>query len=172
MAAFDRVASELSALVQQHTRVHLEAEEETGQEDRESNERLIRELNRDEPHSISEDFTYKRPYGFILDRQAAVGITTWRRLFELLSGRLLARDPERFQGLPDNPDFISNRGNRNFSRDPEEFRVAGRIGGDIYAEVHYSANSIRDVIRRLLATFEIPEEDLQIFLREDRDAEG
>jgi hypothetical protein len=66
MTAFDQLAADLSVLIQQYTQVSLEASEETGQEDREQNERIIRELNREEPHSINEDFTYKRPHGFIL----------------------------------------------------------------------------------------------------------
>jgi hypothetical protein len=40
----------------------------------------------------------------------------------------------------------------------------------LYAEDNLSANGIRDTIRRLLATFEIPKDRLQLFLREDRDA--
>ena len=52
MAAFDTLASELSAMVQQYTSVRLESEEQSGLDDTERNERIIRELNRDEPHAI------------------------------------------------------------------------------------------------------------------------
>jgi hypothetical protein len=41
MTEFDRLAAELSVLIQQYTQVSLEATEETGQEDRERNERII-----------------------------------------------------------------------------------------------------------------------------------
>jgi hypothetical protein len=170
MAAFDRLAAELSQLIQQYTAVSLEAGEETGAGDRERNARLVAELNRETPHSVNEDFTYKRPHGFILDGQAATGITTWRRLFDLLCQQLLHRDPNRFHALVDNSDFISNRGNRSFARDPAEVRSPSLIGDGIYAEVNMSANNVRDQIRRLLATFEIPTERLQLFLRQDRDA--
>jgi hypothetical protein len=122
------------------------------------------------PHSLDEEFTYKRPHGFILDGQGTTGITTWRRLYELLCQQLLRRDPGRFQALPDNPDFISNRGNRSFARDPGELRSASLIGDGIHAEINLSANMVRDLIRRLLTTFEIPSERLQLFLLQDRDA--
>ena len=36
--------------------------------------------------------------------------------------------------------------------------------------INLSANTVRDLIRRLLPTFEIPTERLQLFLRQDRDA--
>src|SRR5271167_86320 len=59
-AAFDQVASDLSALVQQYTSVRLEAAEQTGADDRERNERIVAELNREEPHNLDETFTFKR----------------------------------------------------------------------------------------------------------------
>jgi hypothetical protein len=52
MAAFDQLASGLSAMIQQYTSVHLEAEEQSGQGDREQNERIVQELNREEPHIV------------------------------------------------------------------------------------------------------------------------
>lgn len=170
ISAFDALATELSAMIQQYTSVNLQAEEQTGLGDQERNERIIRELNREEPHTIDEDFTYKRPYGFILDGQGTTGITTWRRLFELICQQLLRRDRGRFHALPDHLDFISNRGHHNFSRDPGHLRKASQLEDGLYAESNLSANSFRDLIRRLLGTFEIPQKDLQLFLREDRDA--
>jgi hypothetical protein len=170
MAAFDQVAVELSAMIQEYTAVRLEAAEQTGGGDRERNDRIVAELNREEPHSINEDFTFKRPHGFILDGQGANGITTWRRVYELLCRQLLGKDRNRFHALPDNPDFISNRGNRSFSRDPGQLRSPGLIGDGIHAEINLSANMVRDLIRRLLIAFEIPVDRLKLFLRQDRDA--
>lgn len=169
--AFDRAATELSALVQQYTSVSLEAGERTGADDREQNERIIAELNREEPHSLNEDFTFRRPHGFILDGEGTTGITTWRRLFEVLCQQLLKRNPQRFHELPNNPDFVSNRGHHSFSLDVDGLRSASLIGDGIHAEINLSANMIRDSIRRLLKTFDIPQDRLQLFLRQDRDAD-
>ncbi len=72
--------------------------------------------------------------------------------------------------LPENPDFISNRGHHAFTNDPDHLRHASQVTDDLHTEVNLSANGIRDTIRRLLTTFEIPEDRLQLFLREDRDA--
>ena len=63
-------------------------------------------------------------------------------------------------------------GHHAFTDSPEHLRHASQVGEGMYAEVNLSANSIRDLIRRLLAVFDIPEDRLQIFLREDRDAGG
>jgi hypothetical protein len=170
MAAFDTLASELSTMIQQFTSVRLEEHEEIGGDDENENFRIIQALNWEEPHAIDEDFTFKRPHGFILDGQGTTGGTTWRRVFELICQQLQRRDPRRFDSLPDHPDYISNRGHRSFSHDPEELRTACSVGDGLYAEINLSANGIRDTIRRLLATFEMPKESIQLFLCEDRDA--
>lgn len=172
LAAFDAVSSELSQLVQQFTRVDLAEEEESGQEDSQSNERIIEQLNREEPHSIDEDFTFKRPHGFILEGAATTGITTWRRLYELLCAHLLRRDRDRFLTLIDDDRFVSNRGHRQFTTDPTELRSPSRVGEGIHTEINLSANGLRDVIRNMLDAYEIPRNSLQIYLREDRDADG
>ena len=108
--------------------------------------------------------------GFILDGQGTTGITTWRRLYEILCQQLLRKSPERFRALPENPDFISNRGHRSFTHEATELRSATPIGDGIHAEINLSANALRDMIRRLLVAFEIPTDRLMVFLRQDRDA--
>ncbi len=168
--AFDRVASELSELVQRFMSVRLEESEQTGSGDREQNERIIAELNREEPHSVSEDFTYKRPIGFIFDGEAATGVTTWQRMYELICKHLLARDEAMFRSLEHSAEFISNRGNHTVSSDPKLLRSSLAIGPDLFIECNLSANSICAVIRRLIAEYKIPEDQLKIFLRQDRDA--
>lgn len=170
MAAFDQTASDLSALIQQYTSVRLEETEQTGGGDLERNERIIAELNREEPHRLDEDFTYKRPHGFILDGQAATGLTTWQRLYELACQQLFARDEARFRSLIDHPDFISNRGHHTVTTDAGSLRKPLPVGRDLYIEANLSANSIRDVLRRLLSAFDLPVEQMLIYLRQDRDA--
>jgi hypothetical protein len=167
---FDRLAADLSVLIQQYTQVSLEATEETGREDREQNERIIQDLNREEPHTVDEDFTYKRPHGFILAGQATSGITTWQRLYELVCRQLYQRDSVRFGSLGTNPDFISNRGHHSVTRDASALRSALEVDNGLFIECNLSANGIRDMIRRLLIAFDIEPGQLKLFLRQDRDA--
>lgn len=167
---FDRLADGLSMLIQQYTLVFLESSEDSGEEDFERNERIIQELNREEPHTLVENFTYKRPHGFILDGRAVSGVTTWQRLYELVCRRLYLRDSNRFISLIDHPDFISNRGNHSVSRDPESLRKPFDVGDRLYVECNLSANGIRDMIHQLLVAFEISPDDFRIFLRQVRDA--
>jgi len=172
LSAFDALSSELSLLVQQFTRVDLAEEEESGEDDSQSNERIIEQLNREQPYSIDEDFTFKRPHGFILDGQATTGIMTWRRLYELVCIALLSRDRELFVTLINHKKFVSSRGHRQFTTNPSELRSPSRLDDSLHTEINLSANGLRDVIRNLLTVYAIPRENLQIFLREDRDAFG
>ncbi len=170
LAAFDALSTDLSQLVQNFTRVDLAVEEESGNNDRQSNDRIIEQLNREEPYSIDENFTFKRPHGFILDGSATNGITTWRRLYELVCITLIRQDKERFLRLTDSDRFVSNRGHRQFTTDPSKLRSPRGLEEGIFTEINLSANSICHVIRNLLDVYEIPRDRLQIFLREDRDA--
>jgi hypothetical protein len=169
-ATFDQVASELSALVQQYTSVKLDETEETGLGNREQNDRIVADLNREEPHSLDEDFTYKRPHGMIFDGQGTTGITTWQRLYELFCRQLIARDGNHFRALIDHPEFVSNRGHHTVTTDALSLRKALAVGEGLFVESNLSANGIRDIIRQLLAAFDIPKDRVKIFLRQDRDA--
>ncbi len=170
MAAFDVLAADLSSMIQQFTSVRLEEHEESGEVDEVGNERIIRALDRETPHSIDEDLTFKRPHGFILDGRAAAGVATWSRVFLLICRELHRRDPLRFGKLPEEPDYVSNRGHHLFTHDPTHPRKPQEIAQGLYAETNLSANGLRDVVRKLLTTFEIPKDRLQLFLREDRNA--
>ena len=80
------------------------------------------------------------------------------------------QNPKLFDALPDNANFISNRGNHSFSRSAEALRKTLALPGGIYAESNLSANNIRDCIGRILELFAIPLTACTIFLREDRNA--
>jgi hypothetical protein len=172
LADFDRLAGELSKLVQQFTKVQVEEEEEQDAADVPGdNQRIIRELDKETPHSLDEDFTYKRPFGFVLGEFARKDIVTWRRMYELTCRHLAQLKPEVFRGLPTNPSFVSRRGNPSFATDPGRLRAAMRVSDEIYAEINLSANSLRDNMRELLQAFGLPADAMRVYLREDRDAD-
>ena len=171
VTAFDAVAGELSLLIQQYTSVRLDSNEQSGEIDESSNERIISELDRETAHGLDEDFTFKRPFGFILDGKATTGLTTWQRLYQLVCERLIAQDEGRMRSLCDHPDFVSNRGNRTIEHDPQKLRKPMMLAGGLFIESNLSANGIRDVIRRLLEQYAIPAEKMKVYLRQDRNAQ-
>ena len=168
---FDRLVTDLSGLVQGFTSVRIDdaAEPQPVARSGVESQRLIRELDKDTPHSLSEDFTYTRPYGFVLSEYAANDLLTWRQMYAAFCKVLAGRDPERFQLLPDNPRFASRR--KHFSRERHDLRNGQLVAPGVYAEMHMSANSVRDIMSRLLQEFNLDQNDLKIYLRQDRDAE-
>jgi hypothetical protein len=171
MVAFDALATGISEVVQQFTQISLDSGEQGGTGFETDNDRIIRELNQEQPHSINEDFTYCRPHGFILKGTAITGVITWKRMYTRFCELLYRIDGELFRGLPENEDHMTPRGLREFSPNPEEFHEPILIGDSIYTEGHMSANMFCKSMSRLIKTYNIPISDLQIFLREDRDAE-
>jgi hypothetical protein len=170
-AEFDHVADDLSRLIQQFTKINLTADEVTGTDDETENDRIIQELNKEVPHTLDEDFTYIRPYGFVLNGKATVGLTTWRRLYEVFCQQLANHCPERFRQLAVDPEMARRNGGRWFSTSADNHYTAWEITEGIFAEVQLSANSLRHCMKRLLKTFDIPESDMKVYFREDRDAQ-
>jgi hypothetical protein len=171
VAAFDQLAGELSALVQQFTEVTLDEADASANQTPHGTERIIRDLDQREAHGLANDFTLKRPYGFQLGDEAQSGVNTWRRMYELICLHLERHDPKRFARLPDDPAFTTRRGNQSFSRDPAPLRSAMTLPAGVYAEVNLSANHLRDQIKSLLPAFGIDRDTLRIYLRQDRDAD-
>lgn len=132
--------------------------------------RVIAELDRHEPYTLNGSFAYKRPVGFKLGEYAASDLRTWRRLYEHTCQHLAERFPERFANLPDTDEFITNRGNLYFSRDPNDLRTSSVPLNGIFAEVHFSATDIAKRIAELMNYFEIPLNVYCVYLREDRNA--
>jgi hypothetical protein len=170
LAAFDLLAAQLSGMIQQFTHVSVENEQPVQVADRANFERITRELDTATPHYLVEDFTYKRPYGFILRGVAYKDILTWKHLYEAICRILADLDPSRWAALPDNPGFTSAQNRKAFSRDESDLRGPLPAIRGIYPEAHYSANSIRDNIVKLLREFGVNHDELRIYLRQDRDA--
>lgn len=168
--AIDEAAQSLVALIEDFVGEPLDHPAADQFPEQEENERIIRKLDQREEHSIDEDFTYKRPHGFVLLNRGHRGLRNWTKLYERVCAQLSKHDPDRFQGLPDMDRFVTARGNRYFARESGLLRTPRQITSDVYAETHFSANGLRDRIRELLDTFDIPENEMKVYLRQDRDA--
>jgi hypothetical protein len=177
MAVYTSDSDRLSALIQNFTDVAVDPDEDTvpvrdaitTNQDR---ERLIRELDPHIPHSLNEDFRYKRPLGFILEGEPYVPRNTWSQVYTSVCKHLAKKFPDLFDGLPDNPNFTSTQGNRYFTRSAQQLRVGKDVGMGVYAEFNLNANQLRDAIKDLLDYFKVSHDHFKAYLREDRDSQG
>jgi len=169
--AYSKLSQTLKKRIEKQFAVNSEIEEiEQSHDIKEKRQRIIAELDKTKPHEIHENFTYKRPYGFVLGNNAQKGLKTWKSLYLEILSELSRLDSNKFNKLPEEHKFISKRGNPSFSIEESTLRVSEKPQGfDFYVEVNLSANNIRDNIISLLNHFNIPTSSLKIYLREDRD---
>ena len=130
----------------------------------------VKDLDRNQPHTLDEDMTFKRPCGLTLDGKRYSDVATWSRVYALVLLQLAKKDPARFKALPDNPATITKRGKRHFSRNPADLRKPLALPNGIHAETNLSANDLCSSLRTLLGFFSLPLTACTIFLRQDRDA--
>lgn len=171
LAKFCKNAIDLERQVKDHFNVNPE-DEDTAQESisRTQRDRVITELDKTKPHSINENFTYKRPFGFTLGEHACQDIKTWRSLYLKILKVLEETDLDKFANLPNDSNFITSHGNSMFASSENSLRYAYPFSEELFIELNLSAENIRRNIIALLEVFGFAADDIKIYLREDRDA--
>lgn len=163
------IEQQLSQYFQQDS-ASLQPAIEHGSDDAQKNQRMIKELDRSKAYSLRDNFTFKRPFGFVLNGIAYTQITTWKAIYLKVLDILHSTNPDKFAALATEQRFVSNRGNPLFTHQPEKLRVAQSLSAGFYAEVNMSANTIKDTLMQVLDYFSIEENTMKIYLREDRAA--
>jgi hypothetical protein len=163
------IEQQLSQYFQQDS-ASLQPTIEHGSNDAQKNQRMIKELDRSKAYSLRDNFTFKRPFGFVLNGIAYTQITTWKAIYLKVLDILHSTNPDKFAALATEQRFVSNRGNPLFTHQPEKLRVAQSLSAGFYAEVNMSANTIKDTLMQVLDYFSIEENTMKIYLREDRAA--
>lgn len=123
-------------------------------------------VNTKEEHNLHEDFTYKRPYAFKLDDES-IKVKTWQQMLIRTCELLYALDQKRFIQFENDPG-MKGRKQKIFSSNPDDMRSPGKIEGcPLYVETNLSANSIRNLISRILGRYGIKNNRFKIYLRAD-----
>lgn len=167
---FEKNKNDISVLVSQFTGVKLDEQPKTVEKDNSENQRLIKELNKNTPHEITEDFTFKRPTAFIFDGCAYSEMNCWSELYIQFVACLAKKDPAKLKSLADNPEYISKQNKKYYSSSPKELRKPGKVMNDFYVETNRSANDLLKLAIELLNFFNIPLNNITIYLRQDRNA--
>ena len=169
--SFIELADKLANRVKSFYSIDPEVDDiETSLNDPSDNNRIIKTLDDEKPHSITENFTFKRPHGFILKGHAVIGLKNWKILFYHVLVHLHKFNAERYSTICDAEEFITVHGNVYFSKSPDQFRSPLQIPGGLYAEANRSAKDLTRVVRDVLKYFSYDMEDIKVYLREDRNA--
>lgn len=167
LTEFSKLSDSISNLVEEFTGTspeHVEAELSNTAE----SDRIIAELDKKEKHYLSENFTYKRPYGFSFKGKAYKDVKTWKRVY-ILFLKQLSETERNFKNIINESSFVSKRGIKAFSTSGNELRSAKKINKHLFVETNLSANYTRDRMLEVLDVFGYKEKDFVVYLREDRD---
>lgn len=167
---FAQNSEEIAALISQFTGVKEDEAPVIADSNDLINERLIKELNKEEPHRIDEDFTYKRPYAIIIEGCGYKNLETWKDLYKQVCKHLANKNLNVFDSLASNEELISKQKKKYYTTNKKEVRTAAQITEKTYVEMNLSANDFAKRIQELFKVFEISIDNLTIFLRQDRNA--
>lgn len=171
LSGFSESSGKISKQIKAHFEINPEIEEIEGEAVREkSHSRIIKELDKSEPHTIDENFTYKRPFGFVLEDQAFKGIKTWRSLFIQALKVLAEKEHNKFKKLPEVEDFISSRGKPLFTTTSSKLRMPEKTEMGFYVEVNLSANDLMKRLKNVMEYLQVTPDNFRVYLREDRDS--
>lgn len=122
-------------------------------------------VNKDVPHMLDEDFTHKRPCGFMFKAQR-YDVTSWQELLLSLCEQLSSRYGKSFDPLVNDPRFIGRKVNY-FGYSAHGRRNQLIPGTNIYVWINQSADSIVRMIKNILIAFDENPNELYVYLRAD-----
>lgn len=125
------------------------------------------ETDRKQPHSLmDENFTHKKICGFSLYGKYYEA-DYWKYAFKRVCEILYAKDSRKFINLVESNKFSGKKVQYISMKKDSEFYLRLHNTDSIYVWTNLSAMAICDIIKQLLAEFNIPQEKFSIYLRAD-----
>ncbi|MBD5399460.1 MAG: hypothetical protein HDR56_00705 [Treponema sp.] len=165
---FEKNKDSICTLVSQFTGVKVEEQPKTIEKDAAENERLIKKLDKNTPHEITEDFTFKRPTAFVFNGYVYYELNTWIELYIQFVATVAKINPEKLKDMAKKSDFISKQNRKYYSADKKDLRKAKKIMDDFFVETNLSANEFAKRICEIMNYLELKTSDITIYLRQDR----
>lgn len=167
---FEKNKDAISALVSQFTGVKIKEEPKVVEKEDSENQRIIKELNKNEPHEITEDFTFKRPTAFIFDGCAYTELNNWSALYIQFVASVAKLNPAKLKEMAEKPSLISKQNRKYYSTSKDDLRKPEKIMNDFYVETNLSAKDFAKRIVEILNHLGMKTSDITIYLRQDRNA--
>ena len=167
---FEKNKNDISVLISQFTGVKLDDRPKEIKKEDSENQRLIKELNKNEPHEVTEDFTFKRPTAFIFNGCAYTDLNNWTDFFLQFVACADKKNPAKLKEMAELPGLISKQNRKYYSTNPSDLRKPTKIMNDFYVETNLSANDFAKRISEILNHLEMNTSDITIYLRQDRNA--
>lgn len=117
-------------------------------------------------HSLNENFTHKRPYGFRLINKRLIETATWKDMLIKFSEILLTLHESKFLSLEKNKTMKGRKG-KLISTNPKDMRSPAKVANRIFIETNLSSNSICNLIKKMLKEYGYKTDDFKVYLRAD-----
>lgn len=118
------------------------------------------------PHTLYEDFEFKRPISFKL-KDSEIKVSTWIEVFQSTSELLCKIDSQIFKSFVDDKN-MNGRKKSYFSLTEKNIRKARKLEcADIYIESNLSANSIKQIVIKMLRKYNIKVTEYIVYFRAD-----
>lgn len=167
---FEQNKNSICALISEFTGVQIDRRPKIVYNEHFENQRIIKELDKDEPHEVTEDFTFKRPTAFIFNNCAYTDLHSWTDLFVQFVSCAAKLNPSKLKEMADLPEFISKQDRKYYSADKKNLRTPVKIMNDFYVETNLNANQFAKRIIEIINHFGMKNSDITIYLWQDRNA--
>ncbi len=117
-------------------------------------------------HSLYENFTHIRPFGFKINNSRLIQGTTWQEVLIKTSEILFNKDRTKFFSFESNKN-MNGKKNKYFCCKTEGIRKPELVANSIYIETNMSGNAIRNLIIKMLKQYGIKLSDYKVYFRAD-----
>ena len=143
---------------------NLTAEEKEEKEIPNYNEYLV---DSNIQHTLYEDYTYKRPVTFEVNEEK-FNTKDWKDMLLQICNLVANIDKDLIMSFPKNQRMNGKKVTYFAYKEEDIIRSPRKIGDlDLYVSTNHSANSIRNIIIRILGEYKIPVSAFKIYLRAD-----
>lgn len=117
-------------------------------------------------HTLYEDFMHKRPFGFKFIKNDIYEVRTWGEVFIKTCEILYDIDSKKFNDF-ENLLHMNGKKNKYFSKDIRNIRKEHKIRDGIFVETNHSANTIRNIILKMLKEYKFKASDYKVYFWAD-----
>ncbi|MGG3772966.1 hypothetical protein [Heyndrickxia faecalis] len=117
-------------------------------------------------HTLYENFTHKRPFGFRMNNQQVIEVKTWQEMLIKICEMLMAVDENKFMGFEHKP-TMNGKKRKYFSRHETGMTKPKLINNKIFIETNISGNGIRNLVLKLLKEYGYKSNEFKVYLKAD-----
>lgn len=120
-------------------------------------------------YSLSDDqsFTGEKVQSYIF-QEREITVKSWRDFYQSICLALYDSDSNKFKSFLDDDEFQMKK-RKMISSKESDLKVPLKISDNIYLESHLNTNAILNMVRLVLKKYNIDEEDISLYLREDEE---